>query len=93
MIRKNYPKMIATKIVGVQPMGSGVSEDPEPKWSKWRRTISFWPRRSINGKLIFGRIHTSWRNDWGIGVVDGPKHIWRYATDKELFTAKLKGET
>ena len=95
MIRKIYPKMIAEQIVGVQPMSAQTSDlfslNVLNPWSNWRKTTSIWPRRSINGKIIFGRINKRSRQVW-----DGPMHgkanrLREFATNKELFASILKG--
>ena len=65
-------------------------------WGEWRRTISFRPRKSITGEWIFG-----WINKRGKYVHKHAKpgkpyrihkvRIHEWATNKELFTAILKG--
>ena len=80
----------------------------ELEWSMWQRTFSLWPRRSITNKFIFGWINKSSLDDWNVRIGPGqttmslpkhmqagrrPKRISRFATDKELFMTKLKGET
>jgi hypothetical protein len=100
LIRKAIPNMIAKEIVGVQPMTSAAGEVFKMKttyedgvlnpWTKWRKTTSIWPRRSVNGKLIFGRINKRSRNIWD-GPMDGKAQRKReFATDKELFRQRLK---
>lgn len=97
IIRKQLPRMIAAQIVGIQPMTNTnniFNMSDEHYWTQWRRTISIWPRRSINNKIIFGWINKRSREDmrpgWGEMYILRP-NIIEFATDKELFTAKLKG--
>ena len=101
LIRKAIPNMIAKEIVGVQPMTQATGSVFKMKttysdgvlnpWTEWRKTTSIWPRRSINGKIIFGWINKRGRNVWD-GPMDGKATRKReFATNKELFTQRLKG--
>lgn len=100
IIRKQLPGMIAAQIVGIQPMTNttnnifGMRLRYEHNWTQWRRTISIWPRMSINNKIIFGWINKRSREDMlpvnGDIYIRHPRII-EFATDKELFTAKLRG--
>jgi len=68
----------------------------DKKWTDWHRTVSFIPRRSnLSGKLIFGWINKSSRTEYnnrgGGVIIQVPTRVRRYATDKELFQAKLRG--
>lgn len=89
--------MIAKTILGVQPLSPTAGElfHMNNKWSEWRRTISFWPRKSISGKIIIGQINKRSKNSFkGTRALGGRKiRIHEFATNKELFTVKLKGET
>jgi len=102
IVRKLYPNMIADMITKVQPMqgktGSIFSLNIEDSiinpWSEWRRTTSLWPRESITGKWIVGRINKRGRNVWGGGGMQGKATRKRqFATNKELFALKLKGNS
>ncbi len=96
LIRKVYPKMIAEQIVGVQPMTSSSTQvfnmkvtSPYTVWTKWHKTVSIWPRKSISGNIIFGYINKRGR------TYNGPHGNLRcreFATDKEVFTSRLKGD-
>ena len=58
-------------------------------WMAWRSVFLLIPKKSINGKTIWGPCHTRDR-------VEAKHHryhrIYQYATKKEVFEAKLKGE-
>lgn len=95
---RRFPKKIAKHIVNVQPMTDSINNifniRYEYDWTKWRPTISIWPRRSINNKIIFGWINKRSREDGR--PVNGDlsfryPSIKEFATDKELFIAKLRG--
>ena len=95
--------MVAAQITGakpgVQPMPGNVSQildmvNARTEWTDWRKTTSLWPRKSISGKIIIGQINKRSKNSFqGSRHIGGHKiRIREFATDKELFTAKLKGE-
>lgn len=95
------PQLIADALVGVQSMDAGMAKifgpDSEgPAWRSWHKHIVVWPRRSIAGKFIFGQVNRSSRDEFTVpfGVYLGdkePAEEHRYATDKELFKARLEG--
>jgi len=99
IIRKIYPKMIASDLVKVQPMHSNIF-NLETKYAaeKWRKKFLLWPQKSINGKTVFGLINE--RGVWkdvkealsGQGYKTHTERVIEYATNKELFELKLKGE-
>lgn len=90
-------KDMAKALNRIQPMSTSrgawfAPHIPVLKWTTWRKTTSVWPRSSINGKLIFGQINKRSRPDWP--PVEGNQlapRIKEFATDKELFEARLKG--
>lgn len=94
---------MAKDILGVQPMTVKTGEilsirNDGKAWSNWRKTTSIWPRRSIDGKIIFGRINKRDRTSWEgnsnpntSGIAFNKIRIHEFATDKELFKAKLEG--
>ncbi len=100
VIRKLYPKMMADMIAGVQPMqgstGSifklNVNDSLINPWSEWRRTTSLWPRKSINGKWILGRINKRGRAVWDGPMQGRARRLREFATNKELFASILKGD-
>ena len=59
---------------------------------EWNEYTAYFPRKSITGKWIVGKMHKRWRTPpiehRGVGL---PNHK-QYATTKELFTEKLKGK-
>ncbi|MEE8234357.1 MAG: hypothetical protein V3R41_06730 [Gammaproteobacteria bacterium] len=70
---------------------SGSAMPPEGKiFSPWKWFFIPWPVRSINNKLIFGPMYMRVEHHFMKSPVV-TKH--NFATKKELFTAKLKGET
>ena len=58
----------------------------------WEKYTAYFPRKSITGKWIMGKIHKRWRTPpiehRGVGLGNHKQ----YATNKELFTEKLKGK-
>ena len=69
----------------------------DPPWETWHSTFVIWPRRSIMSKFVFGRVNRSSRDAFKVpfGTYLGdnePKRFHRYATNKELFIARLAGE-
>ncbi len=100
VIRKMLPSLIAQELAGVQPMqgstGSifklNIKDSLINPWSDWRKTISLWPRKSINGKWIFGHINIRGRNVWDGPVHGKAKRKQEFATNKELFASRLKGK-
>ena len=101
-LEKKLRGMTATKIAeqlaSIQPMSGNAGQvfTPQPirqPWTKWRKTTSIWPRRSINGKIIFGRINKRSRPSYlPMEGNQGRPRIREFATDKELFHEKLRGE-
>lgn len=65
---------------------------PFTSWTNWCKTISLWPKRSITGKTILGRINKRRKTYHGYGVHGEFHGTKEYATNKELFMAKLKGK-
>jgi len=68
-----------------------------PPWESWHDIFVIWPRRSITGKFVFGRVNRSSRDEFQVpfGVYLGdnePGRLHRYASNKELFMARLAGE-
>ena len=98
LIRKAIPKLMAEEIVGVQPMTAPPAEIFTVKtnilnpWTKWRKTTSFWPRKSINGKWVFGFINKRGRTVWEGAMHGKGKRKREFASNKELFAWKLKGD-
>ena len=103
-LRKVMPQLIADAIVGVQPMDASMAKIFGPqggfkvaKWEAWHKTLVIWPKQSIYGKRVFGIINKSSRDEFEVpfGVyLDqhlSPGREHRYATNKELFKAKLEG--
>lgn len=96
-LRSKTATNIAEQLASIQPMssiGQVFASQPllEP-WTKWRKTTSIWPRRSVNGKIIFGRINKRSRPDYRpIEGIQQRTRIREFATDKELFHQKLRGE-
>lgn len=71
---------------------------------KWKEHTSYWPRKSITGKIIIGKMHKRHRkvvirgSTTRIGnvintVLSRTTPHTQYAKTKELFTEKLKGNT
>ena len=92
LIRKAIPSVIAKELVEVQPMtstGEIFNMSSRTEFSDWRRTTSFWPRKSINNRWIFGFINKRGKTLWG---AHGKIRCREFATNKELFTSRLKGE-
>ena len=59
-------KDMAKALNQIQPMPAGAGAIFTPtmiEWTKWRKTTSVWPRSSINGNIIFGRINKRSRLD------------------------------
>lgn len=59
-----------------------------PIFSKWKWFFIPWPVRSINNKLIFGPMYMKLEHHF----IKRPGVKCHYATNKELFEAKLKGK-
>lgn len=75
---------------GFGPISAISAKRPFTSWTNWCKIINLWPRKSITGKMILGRINTRWKTYHG---PNGNFHgQYEYATNKELFLAKLKGE-
>ncbi len=60
---------------------------------EWKEYTAYFPRKSITGKIIIGKMHKRWRTPPiehrgpnGIG------NFTQYAKTKELFEEKLKGK-
>ena len=74
---------------------AGVVKGPPKRdfWDgvNWEKYTAYFPRKSITGKWIVGKIHKRWRTPpiehRGVGLGNHKQ----YATNKELFEAKLKG--
>jgi len=102
IVAKALDKLVED-LVSVQPMTASVGQVFRMKttyrmsWGEWCRKIIILPRRSIYGKLVVGIINRSSRDEFDVpfGAAAGhpvPKRFHRYASDKELFLAKLEGE-
>ena len=102
-LRKVLPQIIAESIVGVQPMdnvklpfGNRTFLTNGPKWESWKKKLVFIPRKSIYGKFVFGWINRSSKDEFevpfGAAAFRNSKRFHRYANNKELFKATLKGE-
>lgn len=102
-LRKMTATKVAEQIAKIQPLDGKdgrifAPHIPGIAWTKWRKTISIWPRRSINGKIIFGRINKRSkpnynpiiRNNRRSRVRDRRSRVKEFATNKELFHQKLK---
>jgi hypothetical protein len=85
-------KDMAKALNTIQPMSVIFAPNiPIIEWTVWRKTTSVWPRSSINGNIIFGRINK--RSRMGTLSPGGHHpHITEFATNKELFEAKLRGD-
>ena len=106
IIRKTLPNVIAEELASIQPMqgstGSIFSlnvKDQTNPWGEWRKTTSFWPRKSVNGKWIFGFINKRGRWDYSTEAISGGNYpngqrtrIREFATNKELFERRLRGD-
>ena len=95
---RQFPKKIAKQIVNIQSMTCTINNAFNMRfefdWTQWRPTISIWPRRSINNKIIFGWINKRSRENRRLFQGEfwqPPMRIEEFATDKELFIAKLRG--
>lgn len=59
---------------------------------EWKEYTSYFPRKSITGKIIIGKMHKRWRTPepkmrgQGLGIFK------EFAKTKELFEEKLKGK-
>ena len=93
--------MMAAQITGAKPgiQPGNISQvldmvNARTEWTDWRKTTSLWPRKSISGKIIIGQINKRSKNSFkGSRHIGGRKiRIREFATNKELFEAKLKGE-
>ena len=60
-----------------------------PVYASWKRTYALFPRKSIKGKKIWGKM---WART--IEVADAGQHLtwYEYADEKEMFELKLKGK-
>lgn len=97
------PSIIASQITGVQPMQGKTGSiftlkvRNETETESWRKKFIFWPKKSIYGKMIVGRVNE--RGRWhgqrevisGEGYVTHQVRIVEYATDKEIFKETLAG--
>lgn len=65
-------------------------------WTHWTRTFRIFPRKSINGKILWGMMNKRKRAyDEHFFFTDGQrvyKYQHQYATKKEIFETKLKGD-
>ena len=71
-----------------------ISTDPRPikgTWSGWKKVMAWRTKQSIDGKGIFGRINKRTRTAHGYTLPATPRQEIEYATDNELFKARLKG--
>ena len=101
MIRKIYPRMMAQQILGVQPMTAPMGNIFKLKTKyaaeSWRKKIIWMPKRSIYGKTVFGLVNERgvWKECKATGTDDNyttwTERVLEYATNKELFKAKLEG--
>ena len=84
-------KDMAKALNTIQPMpfNAGAIFRVDNDWSNWRKTISIWPRESISGKTIFGYVNKRGKTFRG---AHGSIRVREFATDKELFKAKLYGD-
>ena len=100
-LREEVPKQIAEQLASIQPM-SGTGDifkiGREDTVGDWKKKFTFWPKKSINDKWIFGRINERGHWKWSQEVISGENytthqvHTIEYATDKEIFKGKLKGD-
>ena len=96
VIRKIMPSIIARQLAGVQPMQGPVGSVHSLRsrlrspWTPWEKRFSWKPKRSINGKLVLGYLNVSlaWVCDQDGNESDTE---YRWATNKEVFLLKLKG--
>ena len=95
------PQLVEDALFGTRSFDASMAKvlgpnKKEPAWRSWHMHTVIWPRRSITGKFIFGQVNRSSRDEFEVpfGVYLGelePGTEHRYATDKELFKAKLEG--
>ena len=99
------PSIIANKIVGVQPMTGAtgnifklnINDKTDTETESWRKKFLFWPKKSIYGKMIAGRVNERGRWQWSQEVISGEGYtthqvrIVEYATSKEVFKETLAG--
>ncbi len=98
VIRKLMPEIIAHDLVNVQPMTGSTGEifnlKNHNRWTGWERKFTIWPKRSVYGKLRWGRLYRRATLN-GYGKVELYNHHpdWKeqWATKKELFKWKLAG--
>ncbi len=77
-------------MAGTDGFGPITPTIPFTSWGNWCKTMSLWPKKSITGKMILGRVNKRWKTYHG---PHGNLHDqYQYATNKELFLAKLKGK-
>lgn len=75
---------------GIGPDAGVVKKSPKRNfWDgvNWEKYTAYFPRKSITGKWIVGKMHKRWRTREVL-----PGHFKQYATAKELFKEKLKGK-
>jgi len=93
--------MIANDLVNVQPMTGAAGEmltiKPNSLVEPWKKKFIMLPKKSIYDRIIFGRVNM--RGRWisiresisGGNYETHQMRIVEYATNKELFKAKLEG--
>jgi hypothetical protein len=74
-----------------------VKRDPFVKkgfWDdvEWKEHTSYFPRKSITGKIIIGKMHKRWRTPEPRMRGQGLGNFTQYAKTKELFEEKLRGK-
>lgn len=80
---------------GIGSATTGVVKRPPSRdfWDgvNWEKYTAYFPHKSITGKWIVGKMHKRWRSPpiehRGVGL----GNFKQYATTKELFKEKLKG--
>ena len=97
LIRKQLPEDMAKAIVGVQPMTGpvgqifGLGKTEKTIWCKWETRITWLPKKSIYGKIVWGKVqYRHEMNAWGKVPLAGGVKQW--ATKKEVFESKLRGD-
>ena len=61
------------------------------RWSEWEERFTWLPRRSIYGRFVWGNVHYRHEmNGWGKVPLTGGVKQW--ATKKEVFESKLRGD-
>jgi len=98
LIRKKLPEDMAKAIIGVQPMQGGsvgqifrLGAVQETNWCEWETCFTWLPKKSIYGKIVWGRVqYRHEMNAWNKVPLAGGVKQW--ATKKEVFESRLRGD-